>query len=146
MGQEPDVREEITERLREACRAVRAACRELERMTAQPAGPIPREDVGALLDRLAEGLAHYFALEEEIEPFREVLEPGARLDERAAALAEEHGPLVSRAREIAARARGGADGALSEEVAAFLADLHRHEKEENEIVQKLYCEDIGRGD
>ena len=146
MRDERKGREEITERLHEACRGVRTLCRELEEAAADPPAGASSADVAAKLDALADRLSDYFALEEEVEPFREVLEPGARLDERAAALAAEHGPLVSRARQIAARAKGSGEAGVAEEISAFLADLRRHESEENEIVQRFYCEDIGRGD
>lgn len=132
--------------LRRAWRDVREICDALER--AATAGTRPQADLASLLDTFADRISRYFQLEEAFQEAGDPQAPGPLLAERAAALAEEHAELITRAREIGAQARASAflQPELANAVATLLEDFRRHEREENEILQKAYCLDIGAGD
>jgi iron-sulfur cluster repair protein YtfE (RIC family) len=105
------------------------------------------ENVASQLQALAKTLEHHFAHEDSSDLYTTFLERFPRFSTALARLGREHTDVLN---EIRALASGFASKPATKNlrklhcrVEAFIATLRRHEAEENEILQRAYCEDIG---
>ena len=107
-----------------------------------------------MLEDLRDHLALHFALEEAYGYFDEPLQVDPRLSSRAKVLRSQHRELYLLACDLIDHAMQLHDGhnirALARRLVAEFADfedqLHRHEQDENDLIQQEWDDDIGVGD
>jgi len=138
------------ERFLEEHRRIEAILQELDDRLAKCDRP-PQEIV-RLLQELPLHLEAHFAFEEAERYFDEGMLRAPHLQPRADAILAQHGPIVEAAKAFAAKAVKPNMGSLEwyswvrAEYQALKDDLHRHEHEENELVQEAYMGDLGAHD
>ena len=122
-----------------------SAVRKVERGLDRTPDAVSRGRARDLLVRLPKLLEEHFQLEEDGGLFDDVcvLNPG--IEARVRELACEHVALLARIRGITSPIEAGA--ALTESMAhsvrAFVADLRRHECQENRLFQAVVYEELG---
>lgn len=107
-----------------------------------------------MLEDLRDHLALHFALEEAYGYFDEPLRVDPRLSSRAKMLRSQHRELYLHSCDLIDHAMQLHDGhhvqalarRLVDEYADFDARLNQHERDENELIQQEWDEDIGVGD
>jgi len=107
-----------------------------------------------LLADLRDRLAMHFALEEAYGYFEDAIDVAPRLSEAAIALRDQHRELyvaccdlADAADALAHRHHHAADcERIVEAFLAFEADLTRHERTENDLIQKAFTDEIGAAD
>lgn len=124
------------------------------RLTSQfqhEAAPLTWRSIVDLLQSLRDRLAIHFALEEGYGYCEDAIEVAPRLSERAASLREEHPQLymavehlVDCAEQILFREGEVPDrGELGHEFLVFAARFHEHERQECDLIQEAYEQDLG---
>jgi hypothetical protein len=104
------------------------------------------------LEALAGTLRSHFREEEQASLYREVPERFPRFADRLQRLASEHSEILDRATELVRRA-GALDHTRIHELREFnagvqmlVANLRRHEAEENEVILSAHWQEFGEGD
>jgi hypothetical protein len=111
---------------------------------------INAEAVASLLQDFQNALQIHFANEESDGFFSEITNRSPHLISQADKLCIEHGHLLHKAMELCRFATSGNLSAvwrgLGSEFHAFSKELMHHEREENQLLQQTYQEDIGSFD
>lgn len=138
---------QVAARCLEDHRTLRSLLRSVEEVEAA-AGPSPdaRRGVSKRLEEMAHRLREHFAWEEESDLYTAFPEYFPRFGAALERLRLEHEKIVRQVLELRAAYRseaeiGGCD--LATRLHALAATIRRHESEENEILQRAYCEDLG---
>jgi hypothetical protein len=148
-GQEtsnPDTSHAVFE---EVCREHRALGGKVARIRqALAGGSIPGEEIAAMLLDLKDALKVHFSNEEFHGFFGEVTARAPYLSREANKLCAEHLEMLDTARRIAhfAVAGGGSQcwwHELNTRFLAFADQLHRHEQDEDSLLQQAFQDDIG---
>jgi iron-sulfur cluster repair protein YtfE (RIC family) len=107
--------------------------------------------VAEMIGTLVEQLEQHFDEEETGGFFDQIVSQTPRHAERCKSLREEHTWLLASIRELNEQASLGDDSddwwqRLESKFHEFSKELMQHESKENELVQKVYTEDIGPAD
>lgn len=113
---------------------------------------LPRPHVAAgLMAELVTLLQTHFAHEEEGGYFTELVEERPRLTETVERLRQQHRTMLVTVRTIHSRLThvadcGQCDPNIRGDFLKFVRQCDEHQHEENGLVQKAYCQDIGTSD
>jgi hypothetical protein len=107
--------------------------------------------VSDLLARLGDELIKHFAMEEDGGYFADALLHAPQLVARANELLAQHPKMCGQAKNVSADPHPGSDDAqwwqkTRERFRAFKAELLRHERSEDRLLQEAYLQDLGAND
>ncbi len=124
--------------------------RHLDRASREAPSASWAEELRSYLGELHDELGAHFAFEESSQFWEELAEAFPRAASRISRLVAEHDKIMESLEEVlgpAAEPMGGKNAAsVDAGVRGAIARLRRHEAEEDELIQRLFCEDLGSGD
>lgn len=137
------------QRLIEDHRALKGLLARIEEALVSRTATIP--EVGALLGELGDRLVKHFTLEEDGGYFTAALLHAPQLVVRANQLMAQHPKMCTQADQLVKLAAAPANAeawwtTTRERFQAFKAELLRHEREEDGLLQEAYQQDIGSHD
>lgn len=121
----------------------------IESALADRSGPI--QEVVDMIGQLGHQLTKHFQTEEAGGYFSEALSEAPRLFDRANDLMLQHPNMTKSARKLAKAADPETEPErwwqqTSERFAALREELHKHEREEDQLIQEAFMRDIGNND
>lgn len=124
--------------------------RHLDRGSREAASASWAEELRSYLAELRDELSAHFAFEESSQFWEDLAEAFPRAASRISRLVAEHDKILESLEKVlgtAGEPTGGRKAASVEVgVRGTIASLRRHEAEEDELIQTLYCDDLGSGD